>query len=1045
MYTILNKIINRYAFAFIAIGILLGTACALNADAKETNGRIHLVGKLIDQYGTPIQNAKISIKGENANVLSNTNGIFEIDYNKGNTLEFSHPNCLYKEIKVNSLKKTKEGAFNIFMQRKNVPNSETISGPFVEKDKTSYLGSASTVYTDQLNSAMSTTIIPSLTGRLSGLNIYQYRGAPLHQSAANYTSDLLGQMPNMGVGAYSDNTEYSISSRGNSPVVVVDGVQRELFSLDPEAIESVSIQKDALSSMFLGMRSSRGALIITTKKPIKGTSMFSFSGRFGVLSSIKKPKPLSAYQYAYLLNEALQNDGKEPFYSYDDFTAFRDHTNGYTHPDVNWFDQLLHKSSTTQSYNLNVTGGNDFAQYFVNLGYMDEGGLFKEDSKASYNTNLDLKRYLITSKVNLNITRDFTASITMLGRIEEGRQPGSSGSGYSDLLYNMYITPNNGYPVRNPNGTWGGNVSFTNNLMSQTENSGYISDNTRDILGAIYLKYNFDRYVKGLSVRMIGNISAQYRSATNRTKTSPVYQYKESADGSVSYAMYGSTNTQSNSFTPVANYHDMYGQLAVDYERQFGLHTLKASLTGDTRQTLVNYDLPQLPSNINADVSYDYGKKYFAQIAVDNSYYNRYKPGKRWGTFYAFGLGWDISKQSFMNKWNWLNQLKIRAVYGKTGNGIDNSGYYSYGQTFSDNGTVSYMQGTSQSQGIVSSENSPLANPNLTWEKANKFNIGTDVSAFDNKIQLTADYFNDKYYDLLQSRGKSIELIGISYPYENIGKVRRYGLELSLTYQNHVGNLNYYVTGNWNCMQTKLLYMDEQDVSEPYLRQTGHPVGAVFGLVADGFFTSKEEIANSPVISGFDNIQPGDIKYKDLNNDGVINEFDRKIISGDKPAAYFGLELGCEYRGFEFSMLWQGAYNRDMYMGDLNLMEGFQTINQQYGQAYQNMLGRWTPETAAAATFPRLTAGGNAYNRGNGWNSSFWMHSGNYIRLKNINIAYNLPDVFCHNLLCGAHVKIFISGQNLYTKSAYSLVDPEVSFTSSPLQRCINTGINIKF
>ena len=490
----------------------------------------------------------------------------------------------------------------------------------------------------------------------------------------------------------------------------------------------------------------------------------------------------------------------------------------------------------------------------------------------------------------------------------------------------------------------------------------------------------------------------------------------------------------------------MYGQLSVNYDRRFGNHGIKASIMGDTRNVLSNYDLPQLPSNIVLDASYDFNNKYFVQAAMSESYYNRYAPGRRWGTFYAFGLGWDISKEAFMQKADWVNQLKLRAVFGKTGNGIDNTGYYTYRQTFSENATASYPQGTNLGTGTITSENSPLANPYLTWEKAYKWNIGADIALFDNRLQLTADYYNDKYYDLLQSRGKSIELIGLSYPTENIGKVRQFGGELAISYQDRVNEFNYYVTANWSCQQSKLLYMDEQEQPYDYLRQTGRPLGAIYGLVAEGFFSSEEEIAESAVIAGFDNIQPGDIKYKDLNNDHVIDEFDRTVIGGEKPLSYFGIDLGFEWKGLEFSMFWQGAYNRDLQLSDWTLLQGFQTINQHYGQAYENLLGRWTPETAETASFPRLSAGGNTYNQGNGWGSSFWVYSGNFIRLKNVYLAYSLPDAFCRNYLGGARVKIFVNGQNLFTKSACNLVDPEVtSFTNYPLQRCISTGINVRF
>lgn len=1041
MYNMINKKSRRFYFALLTMCMLWGGAS--NTSAQEIGVNANITGKVIDQYGNPVSDVTITMKNSDYKVVTDADGIFKFQYRKADVLCLSHPGLLYKEIKVNKLKHS-ERIFKVTLAEAFIKNQATINGPYESKEKISFLGAASTVYTDQLTSMMGTTILPSLTGRLSGLNVSQYRGARAHQITANSRGDLIGNVPLFGEGFYSDNTEFSVSSRGNAPIVVVDGVQRELYSIDPDAIESVSIQKDALSSMFLGMQSSRGALMITTKEPIKEGFQLSFTGRFGVQSALKIPKPLSGYQYAYLLNEALQNDGKEPFYSYDDFNKFRMQSSPFTHPDVNWYDELLNNSSTTQSYNLNVTGGNKYAQYFISLGYMGENGLFinPSDNGDSHDTNLSLERYMISSKININITDDFTAKVTLLGRVEEGTQPGV---GYGNLLNSIYNTPNNAYPIRNPNGTWGGNVSFDHNLMSQTINSGYITDGARDMLGSINLKYDFDKLVKGLSARMVGSVSIQNRSYIQRSKRSPVYSYTIDKEGNDVYALYGATQTQSNSFGSVTSYQQMYGQFAIDYDRRFGDHGIRASVMGDTRNVLVNYDLPQLPSNIIADVSYDYANKYFAQIAMSESYYNRYAPDRRWGTFYAFGLGWDMNKESFMENVDWMNLFKIRGTFGKTGNGLDNTGYYTYQQTFSSNVATGYPLGTNLGAGNITTENSPLANLFLTWEKAYKLNLGIDLALFNNRLKLTADYYNDKYFDLLQSRGKSIEIIGQNYPTENIGKVRRFGGELSLTYQDRIKDFNYYVSANWSSEQSKLLYMDEQKVPEEYLRQTGRPVGAIYGLVAEGFFTSREEIENSPVIDGFNNIQPGDIKYKDMNGDKVINEFDRTVIGGDKPYSYFGIDLGFEWKGLEFSMFWQGAYNRELMLNDWTLLEGFQSSNQQYGQAYENMLDRWTPETAETATLPRLTAGGSKYNQGNGWNSSFWLRSGNFIRLKNISLGYNLPDSFCRNYLGGTRVKIFVNGQNLLTKSACDLVDPEVGFTSYPIQRCISTGINVRF
>lgn len=917
----------------------------------------------------------------------------------------------------------------------------------VDHTKSNTLGASSTVYTNDLIKYQSATILTGLQGRLKGLNVSPFRGMQLLRTDANTKSDIVGAIPNVGGGIYGDNSEFLISARGQSPVAIVDGVERDLYSIDPEAIESVTIQKDALSNMFLGMRSSRGALIITTKNPdAKGGFHLSLTGKFGISSALKSgPNPLSAYQYAYLLNEALLNDGKSPLYTYDDFEAYRNGTSPYLHPDVNWKDAIMNNSTTSQAYNLNVTGGGRVAQYFVSLGYYSENGLFKTSDANSYNTNFKYNRYLITSKVNINVTDEFKVSMSLMGRIEEGNQPGGiSGTGYSDLLSNVWQTPNNAYPVLNPNGTYGGNASYTQNLYAQTTGSGYISSNTRDVVGTINLKYDFDKLVRGLSVGATGNISSQVRNAIVRTKQAQVFQYSITQQGNEAYDKYGDVSSQTNSYRSVSTYQYMYGKMYVDWERQFGMHGVKASLWGDTRTIINNYDLPMIPSNIGQKVEYNYDNKYFAQAAVTESYYNRYDNGRRWGTFWAVGLGWDISKEKFMEA-SKIDQLKLRATYGHTGNGIDNAGYFSYLKRYNEDGGFWYSNGTSMSNGGSVSEISPLANTLLTWEKGRKVNVGLDLTLLKNRLTLSADYYNDYYYDILQSRGKSIELLGIAYPAENIGKTRYYGLETQLSWQDHIGKVNYYVSANWSMKQNKRLFMDEQYVPYDYLKMTGQPTGTIYGLVATGFLTAKDIADGYPVMNGFNNIQAGDVKYKDMNGDGEINEFDRTVIGGDKPTCYFGIDLGFEWKGLEVTALIQGAYNRDLYNSDRTLLEGFQVIGQSYGQAYTNLLNRWTPETAETATYPRLTAGGNMYNYGNNWNSSLFVQNGNYIRLKNATVSYKLPENFCRNYLGGLRVKIFVQGQNLLTWSRTRLQDPEVTFTSYPLQRTITTGINLNF
>lgn len=1022
---------------------LIGSASVYGQD-EDSQVRVSDLGVVIDNYGNPIPNVKVQTKGNDIVVTSNELGQFELNAKVGEVIILSHPNFYEKTVKVTDKLKGNAGA-TIQLDEKYLEKPEQLDLLYSVTNKNEYLGAASTIYNNELSSTLSNTIISSFSGRLPGLYIEQHHGFRSPSTSANATQDLIGWVPVTGQGMPSDNTQFNLNSRGLSPVTVVDGIQRELFSLDPEDIESVSIQRDALSSILLGMRSSRGVLLITTKKPTKGKFQLSFTGKYGVQSAINTPDALPSYQYAYLLNEALQNDGKEPAYTANDFAAFRNGTNSYTHPDVNWYNTALRDNAPIQSYNLNVTGGSKSASYYVSVGYFNQEGLFQSSPMNSYETNLEIDRYLISSKLDIDVTKEFNIGVTIIGRIEQGNQPGA---GYSNILNDIYRTPNSAYPVTNPDGSYGGDVSFTNNIYSQTVNSGYITDESRDIMANLNLKYDLSRFLEGLSATATTNISSQNRGATERKKRSLVYEYTPSENGQGgSYDPFGVLSSQSNNFIPVSNSTYWYGQLALNYEKSNGDHNFDASLVGDMQNILINYDLPMRPANITAKAKYNYAEKYFVEAAVNESHFNRYMPGNQWGTFYAAGLGWDIKKEAFLDEAAWLNQLKLRAVFGHTGNGMENSGYYLWRQTFRQSVTdYTYPQGYAQGLGQGTIDNAPLANQNITWEKAYKLNVGADISMFNNHLAVTADFYRDKYYDLLQIRGKDIALLGFAYPAENIGEKLYKGGELSVTYQNNVGNFNYFITANWGINASEVLFIDEQYKQEEYNKITGQPDGAIFGLVADGFFNSQEEIAQSAVIEGFD-IIPGDIRYKDLNNDGVINQYDHTVIGRDKPLSYYGLTTGFNVAGFDFHVMFQGAYNRDLYLGDNTLMAGFQGFGQSYGQAYAHMIDRWTPETKETAEYPRLSAGGNTYNMGpNYWPTSFWVRSGNYFRVKDIYLAYTLPSAISERVFGGVKVKLFVSGQNVFTKADCDLVDPEVTnFGNYPAQRVLSTGVNIKF
>ncbi|UAY55280.1 SusC/RagA family TonB-linked outer membrane protein [Arachidicoccus terrestris] len=1042
---------------------------------RSEAGIQQISGLVIDLYNKPL--AGVMIKNRAGKLLASTDseGTFTLDISGGSVLYFTLEGYDQKVEKI-----TGKSSLQVRMRRSFLPpaptgvkketltdvtaadgksdDSTAVLTPAVRSDLDvlygsrpagSFLGAAATTTRNELSYTPAPQYTYGLPGRLAGLNVIQTQGFYTPPLTSQTAVDIfIGNIPtNQSGTGPTDNTQFNIqlrghnSSYGQSPIVVIDGVQRELYSLDPDQIQSVTVLKDALSTILLGQNSSRGALIVTTLEPVKGAPRLSFTAQAGIQQSLKLPKPLSAGKYAYLLNEALLNDGKKPAYTAEDFAAYQNGSDPYGHPDVNWYDQIIQDNPLLQRYNINVTGGGEKASYLVDLGYMNQDGMFIGSDEHTYSTKLNQKRYSINSKIRFKINRDFDLGLNLIGRIMDNNQPGT---GPAAILSALLNTPNNAYPVYNPDGSFGGTSNYTDNLMAQVLESGYLSDQERDIMVNLDMRYKLDNWVPGWWVRLNGNVSVQSASFINRSKQVPIFQFNVSPSGDTTYNRFGSTINQENEFEATSWARYWYAQASTGYDKTFGQHQLGLKLFYDQKQTLFNYDLPSVLSNYAFQGQYNYAGKYFAEAALNYSGYSRYQAGHRYGLFYAGGLGWDIAKEKFIREnLTWINQLKLRGTYGKTGNAnVDNYGYYIWNKHFQQV-NVAYQIGSEYPgpQGVE--EGRTLPNVNATWEKANKLDIGLDITLFNYHLQASFDYYHERYADLMQNRGKSIQLIGLDYPAENIGRALYHGLEGSVTYQNSARNFNYYITGNASLQYSKVLFMDEQ--AQPYFWnfRTGLPVGQRFGLIAEGFIQTADEADVWPTIPGYV-LRVGDVKYKDMNSDGVIDQFDMTALGHTGPLFYYGLSGGFSVKGFELNFLIQGVQNRDIYVNNLTMDAGFLGQNNGYGQAYEQIQNRWTPETAGSAVYPALSAGGNGYNYNPIFaSSSLFLHNGNYIRLKNVGIAYTLPYSWTERLKVGS-IKVFANALNLWTWAAYDSVDPEISLPSYPMQRVINTGINIK-
>lgn len=886
------------------------------------------------------------------------------------------------------------------------------------------------------------TIITSQSKNIQLLYRTQKKSTAIESTADIYTPDLLktitanygGMITGRLAGVYTGQTsgkpgydDVSLYVRGRVPLVLIDGTPQSFSSINPEQIESITVLKDALSTAMLGLRSANGAILITTKKGTTGKTNFSFSARQGIQQPLGMPKYLNAFDYANLYNEARLNDGYSPAYSQADLDAYKNGTDSFGHPNVDWQDVAFRDRSVFSRYDMAVSGGGTGFRYFVNLDYLHQEGMFKTNPSNVNNSNSDYKRYILRSNVDIDISKSLTAMVNISGRLQDFNQPGAG----ADVIFsNIQATPNSAYPVFNRDGSLAGNLNFQNNIYSQVFGSGYRVSNGRDFKIDASLKLKMDELVKGMWMKGLVALRSYNLEDINRSRTVAVFQDMSGGMGT-SYKQFGTIGDQSNTSAINTQNRLSYSELSLGYNTKKGRHQLDALVLANSDNNFTNSDLAIRYLGLSGNLSYAYDGKYMLQAAGSYSGSNHYPAGNRAGFFPAFGIGWVASNEAFLQNKKWLSLLKFRASYGINAN--DAAGYFDYVQNYVAGDGYNFGNASTAVTGL---SRDGVANENQRWEKAKKINIGLDAGLFNDRLTATVDYFNNEFYDLLQPRGDASGISGIGYPNENIGRNRYTGFELQLSYKNTLHRFGYFVSPNLTMMRTKVIYQDEPSLPFSWMSRTGQPIGQLFGYLAEGLFQTQAEADASA--KPFPGVQPGDIKYKDLNGDGIINGFDQTAIGSTKPQVYYGVDMGINWNGFDLSALIQGVTNRNLLVTGAGFWE-FQ--NSGRGQAYAHNLDRWTPATAATATYPRVSVGTNLNNS---QTSSFWIRSGNYLRLKSVELGYSLPGGLISRLKI-EEARLFLNGYNLLTASSFDFGDPEAYNAGYPIQKMLNAGLTIKF
>lgn len=992
--------------------------------AQQASQTRHIAGRVIDaETKEPIIGATVWVKDSALGTNTNVDGAFDYTF----TGHYGHIAVSYigyqtQEFPVTNLPKVIE------LSAGNELDEVVVVGYGTQK-KASVVGSIASVSVNDIRMPTA-KISNNLAGQLAGVISVQRSGEP---------------------GASSTFWIRGISTFGSSttPLVLVDGIERDLDLVDIEDIKDFSILKDAAATAIYGVRGANGVILITTREGIVGKPQINIRFEAGMVQPTKVPDMLDAVQFAELWNAAAGSE----VYTPEVIQKYRDGSDPDLYPNVDWVDYLYKDLSFNERVNVNVTGGGSTAKYYISGGFYNEDGLFARDNMKEYNTSVFYRKFNFRSNVEVQLHKYTKLNVNLATTFERKNEPGTASSTIWD--YAVKSAPNV-FPAVYSNGLLPGpganNGENPYVLLTQT---GYREKfyNTAQSLFSLTQDLG-DWVTKGLTVTVKGSFDAKNYNHLARTKTPPQYMASgrdEFGDLILQQTVVGTDNlTYAESHS---GYRSVYLEASVNWARSFGKHDLSALfLYQQSQRNDVGIDksepelaLPYRHQGIAGRITYSYDNRYFIEGNFGYNGSENFSPGKRFGFFPSVAAGYVISNEKFFEPVRGvIDLLKIKASYGIVGN--DKIGTGDNVRRFIYNGTVnsgsSYYFGT-RPHSSSSIQMGDWPNPNVGWEEAHKLNVGVDLSLF-SKLKISADYFKEKREGIFLQRQSIPVYVGLStQPWVNIGKMRNSGVDASLEYHQTIGqDLHLTVRGNFTYARNMIVDQDQPDYKYLYMNRTGQARYQTFGLVAAGLFRDQADIDAWPKQS-FGDVEPGDIKYLDLNGDGVVDSYDVKPIGYTSiPEIVYGFGFSLQWKAFDFSAFFQGVGHVSFStLTDQTL--GFNARNSREANLFSDVYDNyWTPERLDAK-YPRLYIG---TNNNNNQTSTFWMANGRYMRLKNLEIGYTLPKRISQKMAM-QNMRVYLSGVNLFTFSPFKLWDPDLQTgaTNYPNNRIINIGLTIGF
>ncbi len=967
----------------------------------------------------------VTVKVLKSNLVTNTNGNGEFKItvpSEESVLSFSFIGYDTQEVPVKNLTNIQV----IMVESQQSLDDVVILGFGQTQKKIAQTGSTASISNKELMQSPVSNITNALAGRLPGLVTVQRSGEPGRDKSDLYIRGVA-------------------TLNSTAPLVTIDGVQKDysaITTLDPNEIENITILKDASATALYGVKGANGVIIVTTKRGKIGEPQISVRTQTALQSPTRMPKFLGSYDFATLYNEAYLNDnpsGTQIPYSAEALEAYRTGSDPLKYPDVDWIDEVLKNSMSSQT-NFSLSGGAKKVRYFVNMGYMYQDGLYKTERKELYSPKFELKRYNFRSNVDIDFDKDFSVGLNLYGSIEDRNYPKvSAGNMFGSLLSRI---PPNAFPIRYPTGYWGIHATGYSSPHALINDSGFSQEYNSSLSGMATATRKLDFITKGLSIKGTFSFDGYFKNNFSRSMNvrKAVYNGIGDYNDPTNYTYRDQDIPLAAPTSSFNQNRDTWVDVSLNYQNSFQKHSVTGLLLANRQQQVRGGEIPYVSQGIVGRVAYSYDDRIFAEFNAGFNGTDNFAKEHRYGFFPAISAGWVAIQNKPI-----VHFLKFRGSFGLTGNDqltVANRRWL-FIEEFQNGAGYSFGEQLSAISGITEG---PLANPIVTWETAQRSNFGAELKLFGNNLlNITADVFYERRKDMLVLPQSIPYLSGIpssNLPPANFGKTENKGFEIELTHRKALGSdFSYFLSANTSFARNKILEMDEESQAYSNLFRTGHSIGQEFGLVAIGFFKDQEDIINSREQT-FGRVVPGDFKYYDVNGDGIINNNDFTAIGRSPiPEIMYGLSGGINYKKWDFSFLLQGA-------GNFSYVRELETAYEFYngGKVMESHLGRWTPSTAATATYPVLHAN---FNDNNHRKSTFFVRDADYLRLKNLEFGYTFDKLKISREHGISSFRLYATGMNLFTwdgtEGDFDPESPSGRYWSYPQVRVFNVGFSANF